>query len=554
MKGNGRVARMLAVAMCTLLVAGLAVSVSLAQGPYEGPVARVSIEPSLISWEPLVADGGLMLTIRGPGDFYWQKEYGSGAVPTLQAQDDGGNLLSDGVYKFELRLYTPKREASITSDETLRGLEPSKVDDGPRTQSGSFSILQGSFTSPLTEEGGAELNKVGLLDHVILDDLIVDGSLCVGFDCIDGESFGYQTIRLKENNLRIEFEDTSNTASFPTVDWRILINDTANGGMSYFAVQDKTAGRTPFKIESNAPSNSLYVDDGGRIGNGTSSPSTEIHTVDGDTPTLRLQQDGSSGFSPQTWDVAGNETNFFVRDVSNGSTLPFRIFPGAPSSSLFVHGSGDIGIGTSSPEEALHVQRDDGTAVLLVKDTTTTTGTRTLLRLVNNGLPRMSFKNNNADVTWNFGMMSGNHFSISLIGSGDYEFELDDTGNLDILGSLNEGSDANSKESFQPVDDAQILASLRALPLTTWSFKRDDPSVRHLGPTAQDFRKAFGLGKDELHISSLDANGVALAAIQELSNLSQEQAARIDELESQVATLEARMAALEKIVAAADSK
>ena len=93
---------------------------------------------------------------------------------------------------------------------------------------------------------------------------------------------------------------------------------------------------------------------------GTSTPSTEIHVVDGDTPTLRLQQDGSSGFAPQTWDVAGNETNFFVRDVTNGSTLPLRIRPGAPSSSIFIDVDGKVGLGTSSPDYDLDI--DNGTS------------------------------------------------------------------------------------------------------------------------------------------------------------------------------------------------
>jgi hypothetical protein len=70
------------------------------------------------------------------------------------------------------------------------------------------------------------------------------------------------------------------------------------------------------------------VDDGGRVGLGTSTPVVDLHVVSGDSPTLRLEQNGSSGFTPQTWDVAGNETNFFVRDVTHSSNLPFRIRPG----------------------------------------------------------------------------------------------------------------------------------------------------------------------------------------------------------------------------------
>ena len=171
-------------------------------------------------------------------------------------------------------------------------------------------------------------------DQVILEDLVVDGSACVGLDCVSPEDFSFDTIRIKENNLRLHADDTSASADFPATDWRLVFNDSANGGANKFAVEDATAVTTPFTIEGAAPSNSLYVDDGGRLGLGTSAPTADIHLVDGDSPFLRLEQDGSSGFSPQTWDLAGNETNFFVRDITNGSKLPLRIRPGAPTSSV----------------------------------------------------------------------------------------------------------------------------------------------------------------------------------------------------------------------------
>jgi hypothetical protein len=192
-------------------------------------------------------------------------------------------------------------------------------------------------------------------DIVHADDVITQGSMCIGFDCINGESFGFDTLRLKENNLRIKFEDTSNSASFPAGDWQITVNDEANGGLNRFSIDDVSGGRTPFTIEGSAPTNSLYVDDGGRVGLGTSIPVVELHVVDGDSPTLRLEQDGSSGFTAQTWDLAGNETNFFIRDVTSGSTLPFRIRPGAPTSSIDIAASGNVGFGTASPAEKLHV-------------------------------------------------------------------------------------------------------------------------------------------------------------------------------------------------------
>ncbi|QPC87544.1 hypothetical protein GA830_12885 [Mesorhizobium sp. NBSH29] len=85
-------------------------------------------------------------------------------------------------------------------------------------------------------------------DQVIFDDLIVVGSACVGFDCTDGETFGFDTIKLKENNLRIFFEDTSVASSFPTNDWAIEINDSADGGMNFFSIVDRTANQTLLRV------------------------------------------------------------------------------------------------------------------------------------------------------------------------------------------------------------------------------------------------------------------------------------------------------------------
>lgn len=58
-------------------------------------------------------------------------------------------------------------------------------------------------------------------DEVIPDDLIVQGSICAGLDCVNNETFGFATLRLKENNTRIDFVDTSASAGFTTNDWRI---------------------------------------------------------------------------------------------------------------------------------------------------------------------------------------------------------------------------------------------------------------------------------------------------------------------------------------------
>ena len=185
--------------------------------------------------------------------------------------------------------------------------------------------------------------------QVIAEDLIVQGSLAVGLDAIDGEDFGFDTFRLKENNIRIHFDDTSGSGSFPGNDWRIVINDAANGGANYFGIEDATADIISFKILAGAPANAFFMAANGNIGLGTDAPVVKLHIADGNSPVLRIEQDASSGFTPQIWDIAGNEANFFIRDVTNGSTLPFRIKPGAPENALFIAANGNIGLGTATP-------------------------------------------------------------------------------------------------------------------------------------------------------------------------------------------------------------
>jgi len=106
-------------------------------------------------------------------------------------------------------------------------------------------------------------------------------------------------------------------------------------------------------------------------------------------------------------------------------------------------------------------------------------------------------------------------------------------------------SSRDLKENFRPVDAKALLERLAAIPITTWNYKSQDPSIRHIGPMAEDFNALVeglgGEGKD--YINSLDADGVALAAIQGLYGLVQEKDARIAELEKRVAALEAQNAA-----------
>ena len=112
----------------------------------------------------------------------------------------------------------------------------------------------------------------------------------------------------------------------------------------------------PFTVTGSAPTNSIFVDSTGRVGFHTATPVLDLHVATGNTPALRLEQTSAGGFTAQTWDIAGNEANFFVRDVTGGSRLPFRIRPGAPTSSIDIAATGKVGIGTASPDSRVTVK------------------------------------------------------------------------------------------------------------------------------------------------------------------------------------------------------
>jgi hypothetical protein len=104
-------------------------------------------------------------------------------------------------------------------------------------------------------------------------------------------------------------------------------------------------------------------------------------------------------------------------------------------------------------------------------------------------------------------------------------------------------SDPSFKENFKLVDSLAILTRLASVPITSWNYKSQNASIQHIGPMAPAFNSAFGVGEPDKtgalkYINSLDADGVALASIQALYQLSQKQAAQIQALQDQLAKVE----------------
>lgn len=117
-------------------------------------------------------------------------------------------------------------------------------------------------------------------------------------------------------------------------------------------------------------------------------------------------------------------------------------------------------------------------------------------------------------------------------------------------GSWASVSDRRKKEHFRDIDAEDILKKVAALKITNWNYKSQSPTVRHIGPVAQDFYAAFGLdgiGNDTT-INTIDIDGVNMAAIQALEKRTSQLQQENKELKAQLATMEARMAAMERMV------
>ena len=514
-----------------LLVAALAIGLTAL--PASARSVDVQAAAGTVTWQVSAANAGTTLTVRGDGGFVLRRSFAAGEAPHFQVP-------ADGAYRWQLVVQPVLSEAQKAELRAARarGDEGAELGIGGLVESGYFSSNGNTVTL-----AGADVDQgwgdrdVPTRDQVIADDLIVTGSTCVGFDCVNGESFGFDTIRLKENSTRIKFEDTS-AAGFPSTDWQLTANDSASGGANKFSIEDITAATVPFTVTGAAPSNSIFVSSNGRVGFRTASPVLDLHVSTSNTPAIRLEQNSSGGFTAQTWDIAGNEANFFVRDVTGGSRLPFRIRPGAPTSSIDIAASGFVGLGTASPSKKLHVLAN-------------TSSNDTVFLLENNEAVRFDLfanttVNGGVATTWFFQADNDANrtLKISKQGGGGTVVTINNRANQNGTTFTVDGSVAatsfittstrDAKTDGRKVDAQAVLEKVAGLDIEQWRFKTEAEGVSHLGPYAEDFRQAFGLGQTDKAIELQDASGVALVAIKALYQEVQELKKQNAELRQQL--------------------
>lgn len=301
------------------------------------PVGTFVTTATTVEWQTAGDHAAVVLSLQQPDGQVLTQTFAEGRNPQLSVEN-----LSDGLYSYELR--SAGRDARLQDDGTAERTE---------VQSGSFTVLNGTIVPPNVREEAKPAPRLKFASETFFafpDDVSAQGGVCGGSDCTNAESYGFASIKMKENNTRLKFEDTSAPGAFPGSDWQISANDTFSGGANKLFVEDLTAVTVPFLIEGGSPNNALYVDSTGRIGLRTSTPARDL-TISAPTTTIIRMEQSNSPF--QAWDITANSANFYVRDV-NHEQNPFIILASAPYNSLVIDATGRIGLGVAAPSYQIH--------------------------------------------------------------------------------------------------------------------------------------------------------------------------------------------------------
>ena len=321
--------------------------------------------------------------------------------------------------------------------------------------------------------------------------------------------------------------------------WSMFYNGRGTGEFSIF---DWIANTYPVTILTGAPDNTLFIDSTGKVGIGTSTPGDTA----GSRLTVGLNTLGQASIfmpTPTANFALVNSGEYVGFGDNDAVSVPFGIDAGSDSSSLWVAPGSMVGVGTNEPAANLHLKVDDDQYALpfVVENT--------------NGIAFSGFRLQISPTSFIDFNNSGGNFRINTDQVPGAEFEVRPNGDAFLAGTLTQQSDVNSKRDIEAIDHRSVVTKVMDLPITEWSYK-DAPDSRHVGPMAQDFYKAFGLGTTDKGITSIDTGGIALAAIQgiklekdaemaELTRLSEQKDARITELQAKLEEQDDRMMQLE---------
>ena len=332
------------------------------------------------------------------------------------------------------------------------------------------------------------------------------GALCVGPQCAS-ESFGDDTLRLKAYNLRIHVDDRTTNPDYSGHDWGFLFNDVTQFGEDYFAVEDRTLATVPFRIDGFAPTNALRIAGNGDIGIGTGLPQHDLHIVsNGGTATIRMEETVGTA---ARWDIEANSAAFVIQDVL-AATNPIMLEKNAPSYALRIANTGNVGLGTSSPQAPLEIFRREAFNFLRI----TAAGAEV---------------NDSVDIVYTQGPLGTGELRYNIVDGDGPEMRLNADGDMTLDGTLTTGGPTCSGGC-----DA-VFTERRIIPEPDYAARMwADGHLPHVGPTAPG-----------APINVSEKLGGMLNALEHAHVFIERQNRRIETLEAEKAAQDDRMAALE---------
>lgn len=302
----------------------------------------------------------------------------------------------------------------------------------------------------------------------------------------------------------------------------------------------------------------MVIDKDGRVGIGTSTPERALEVVGQIRSTedsneggqLVLRNPKKTGSSARNWALYnmtgpyGDSFQIWSYPESTESGCCWSRFQIRDDGTTVMSPSGgNVGIGTSTPQAKLDVNGDVQLAG----------------RIAQNGGLSLSSDGGSSTIHHPQRQHIRAGERIYLLPDGDAvvvgKTLLMEGGSAQVIasrvvaGTLELTSDRNAKQDFRPISEREIAAKVAGLPVISWAYT-NSPSVRHIGPMAQDFKAAFPeIGEDDKHIGAGDGIGVALAAIKGLHEIVQEKDSEISRLRAELSSMKKELSSLKDDVA-----